>query len=155
MAVVAVVAPAGAVVAGRVVAVVLLAGPGHAVAVLPGGRVVGTVVSGDGLVMAEPPRIELSVVVPCVLGTTAVVPAGLTLVEVADGPGVVACVAGPVDAEMGDGLVVGAASSEPVDLEPSFELRRVVRLAPARLPVPVLSLSGIPTEPATSVVRTS
>jgi hypothetical protein len=51
--------------------------------------------------------------------------------------------------------VVGAASNDRLGAEPSLGLRRVFRLAPARTPVPVVSLSGIPTEPATSVVRTS
>jgi hypothetical protein len=46
----------------------------------------------------------------------------------------------------------GASGAEP---EERREVRRSFRLAPARMPVPVLSLRGIPTGPATSVVRTS
>jgi hypothetical protein len=139
------VAPVGAVVAGgRVVAVVLLVGPDMVVAALARARVVAVVPWGDEPVVPGAPAV----------GPLVVVAWDATLVEVADAPGIVPCGAVTVEAEMAGDLVTGAASRDPLESRTFVKPRRFFSVAPARMPVPLLSFSGIPTDPATSVVRT-
>jgi hypothetical protein len=152
---VVVVGPVGAVVVdGLVVAVVSLAGPDRVVVVVSGDRV-GAVVESDDRLLVAPPRVGSGVALPARAGRVIVVLDDAVLVGGAAGLGTVVGVEVAVDDGAAGAVVVGVASNDLFGAKPSFVPRRFFRLAPARTPVPVVSLRGIPTEPATRVVRTS